>query len=400
MTTRGWSRYVWWIGGAGLVVLLLVMALQPTVRDIDTGIVDRGPMTVTIDEEGETRIRRRFVVSAPVTGRIERIDLEPGDTVVGGQTVVARLRAEAPALLDARSRAEAVAARASAASARGQAQAEQQRAATALDLARRELARERELDRSGLTSRQAVEVREATVRTAEEAVRAAEFAVAAATSELERIDARLQPDRLDAGGRLLTVTSPVSGVVLRRLRESASVVPAGEPLVEVGDPRDLEIVADLLSTDAVQVRTGAAVRLEQWGGQTELRARVRRVEPSGFRKISALGVEEQRVNVVMDFDDPALASSHLGDGYRTEVRIVTWDAPDVLQVPTSALFRDGSDWAVYLVSGDVVRRTRITIDHRTSQTAEVTGGVAPGAVVVIHPPDTLADGARVRVRQP
>lgn len=397
---RGWSRYLWWIGGAGLVVLLLLVALRPTVTEVDAGTVTRGPMTVTIDEEGETRIRRRFVVSAPVTGRIERIDLEPGDAVVGGQTIVARLRAEAPPLLDARSRAETMAARATAVSARGQAQAEHQRAVAARDLAQRELAREQELDRSGLTTRQAVEVREANVRTAEEAVRAAEFAVAAASSELERLDARLQPDRLDASGRLLTVTSPVDGVVLRRLRESASVVPAGEPLVEVGNPQDLEIVADLLSTDAVQVRAGALVRLEHWGGQDELLARVRRIEPSGFRKISALGVEEQRVNVVMDFDDPALAASHLGDGYRTEVRIVTWDAPDVVQVPTSALFRDSENWAVYVIAGDVVRRTPVVIDHRTSQTAEVRDGLAPGDVVVIHPPDTLIDGARIAVRRP
>lgn len=382
------------------MAILLIVALRPAVTEIDTGTVARGPMTVTIDEEGETRIRRRFVVSAPVTGRIERIDLEPGDAVVGGKTVVARLRAEPPALLDSRSRAEAVAARAAAASARGQAQADAQRAATALDLARRELARERELDRAGLTSRQAVEVREAAVRTAEEAVRAAEYAVAAATSELERLDARLQPDHLDAAGRLLTVTSPVNGVVLRRLRESASVVPAGEPLVEIGDPRDLEIVADLLSTDAVQVRAGAVVRLEQWGGQADLQAKVRRVEPSGFRKFSALGVEEQRVNVVMDFDDPVLAATHLGDGYRTEVRIETWSGSDVVQVPTSALFRHGEDWAVYVVVGDTVRVARVTIGHRTSQTAEVKDGVAPGDVVVIHPPDTLTDGARIRVRQP
>ncbi len=383
-----------------MVAILLIVALRPTATEIDTGTVTRGPMTVTIDEEGETRIRRRFVVSAPVTGRIERIDLEPGDAVVGGRTVVARLRAEAPALLDARSRAEAQAARSAASSARGQAQAEQQRVTAALDLARRELARERELDRSGLTSRQAVEVRESNVRTAEEAVRAAEFAVATATAELERLDARLQPDRLESSGRLLTVTSPVTGVVLRRLRESASVVPAGEPLVEIGDPRDLEIVADLLSTDAVQVRTGEMVRLEQWGGQAPLQARVRRVEPSGFRKFSALGVEEQRVNVVMDFDDPTMASSHLGDGYRTEVRIETWSGADVVQVPTSALFRDGVDWAVFVVAGDRVRLTRVAIDHRTSRTAEVKDGVVPGDVVVVHPPDTLADGVRVRVRQP
>jgi len=392
------SKYVWWIGGAAIVVALVLVAMRPQVVEVDAGEVTRGPMMITINEEAETRIRRKFVVSAPVTGRVERIDLEPGDQVVAGRTVVARVRAEASPLLDSRSRAETVAARSAAESSRGRARAEEQRARAALDLAQRELARERELDRSGLTTRQAVDVRESEVRTAEEAVRAATFAVAAATAELERLDARLRPDRVDADGRLLNVTSPVSGVVLRRLRESASVVPAGEPLVEVGNPEDLEIVADLLSTDAVQVRAGAVVRLEQWGGAETLTGRVRRVEPSGFKKLSALGVEEQRVNVVMDFDDPVVASTKLGDGFRAEVRIVIWDGDDVVQVPTSALFRHGEGWAVYVLLDDVVRLTAVQVDRRNSQTAQVTSGVNPGDRLVVHPPDTLTDGVKIRVR--
>lgn len=395
---RGLSKYAWWIGGAVIVAALVMVALRPTLVEVDAGDVTRGPMTITINEEAETRIRHKFVVSAPVTGRVERIDLEPGDPVVAGKTVVARVRAEAAPLLDTRSRAEAVAARSAAESSRGQARAEEQRARAALDLAQRELARERELDRAGLTTRQAVEVRESEVRTAEEAVRAATFAVAAATAELQRLDARLRPDRLDADGRLLHVTSPVSGVILRRLRESAAVVPAGEPLVEVGNPEGLEVVADLLSTDAVQVRPGAVVRLEQWGGAETLTGRVRRVEPSGFKKLSALGVEEQRVNVVMDFDDPVAASARLGDGFRAEVRIVIWEGQDVVQVPTSALFRQGENWAVYVIAGDTVRLSPVTVERRNSQTAQVTSGVNPGDRVVVHPPDTLADGVRIRVR--
>jgi HlyD family secretion protein len=395
---RGMSKYAWWIGGAMIVAALIMVAMRPPVVEVDAGEVTRGPMRITINEEAETRIRHKFVVSAPVTGRVERIDLEPGDQVVAGRTVVARVRAEASPLLDSRSRAETVAARSAAESSRGRARAEEQRARAALDLAQRELARERELDRGGLTTRQAVEVRESEVRTGEEAVRAATFAVAAATAELERLDARLRPDRVDADGRLLNVTSPVSGVVLRRHRESASVVPAGEPLVEVGNPEDLEIVADLLSTDAVQVRAGAVVRLEQWGGAETLTGRVRLVEPSGFRKLSALGVEEQRVNVVMDFDDPVAASARLGDGFRAEVRIVTWEGDEVVQVPTSALFRHGDRWAVYVITGDVVRLTPVEVERRNSQTAQVASGVGPGERVVVHPPDTLTDGVKIRVR--
>lgn len=395
---RRWSKYLWWLIGAAIVGLLLFVALRPSVVEVDTAEVARGPMTVTIDEEGETRIRRRFVVSAPQTGRIERIELEPGDPVVANRTIVARVRAEAPPLLDARTREELQAARAAATSALGQARAEEQRAKAALDLAQRELARERELDRSGLTSRQAVELRESTVRTSEEAVRAATFAVATAEAEVRRVDARLRPETLTATGRVLDVYSPVTGVVLRRLRESASFVPAGDPLMEVGDPADLEVVADLLSTDAVQIAAGAVVRLERWGGPDTLLARVRRVEPSGFMKLSALGVEEQRVNVIIDFDDPATAASRLGDGFRTEVRIVTWNAADVVQVPIGALFRRNEDWTVYVMTGDVVRAAPVTIGHRNDQTAEVRSGLSPGDVVVLHPPDTLADGARVTRR--
>lgn len=395
---RGLSKYAWWVGGAVIVAVLVILALRPPVVEVDAGEVIRGPMMITINEEAETRIRHKFVVSAPVMGRVERIALEPGDQVVAGRTVVAQVRAEAPPLLDTRSRAETVAARSAAESSRGQARAEEQRAKAALDLAQRELARERELDRAGLTTRQAVEVRGSEVRTAEEALRAATFAVAAATAELERLDARLRPDRLDASGRVLTITSPVSGVVLRRLRESAAVVPAGEPLVEIGNPEDLEIVADLLSTDAVQVRSGAVVRLEQWGGSETLTGRVRRVEPSGFKKLSALGVEEQRVNVIMDFDDPVAASAKLGDGFRAEVRIVIWEGENVVQVPTSALFRQGESWAVYVIADDVVRLALVQVERRNSQTAQITNGVAQGDRVVVHPPDTLADGVRIRVR--
>ncbi len=396
---RRWSRFAWWGLGLAAVAVVLAVALWPKTVPVDSAAVVRAPMTVTIDEEGETRIRRRFVVSAPLSGRLQRIELEPGDRVTRGKTVVAQVQAEAPPLLDARSRAEAAAARDAAQASLGRARAEAQRAVNALNLTRRELDRERELDKGGLTTRQTVEQRETDVRAAEEAVRAANFAVGTATSEVQRADARLQPDRLDAGGRVLNVVAPIDGVVLRRLRESAAVVPAGEPLVEIGDPRDLEIVSDLLSTDAVQVKAGAVVRLEQWGGDRTLQARVRRVEPSGFMKISALGVEEQRVNVLIDFEDAAAAAATLGDGYRAEVRIVIWQAGDVVQVPTSALFRQGDDWAVYVLTPDGrVRLTLVNIGHRNAQMAEVLSGVSPGDVVVAHPPDTLSDGARARAR--
>jgi HlyD family secretion protein len=187
-------------------------------------------------------------------------------------------------------------------------------------------------------------------------------------------------------------------VVLRRIRESEAIVPAGDPLLEIGDPTRLEIVSDLLSTDAVRVEPGARAIVEQWGGDTELHATVRRVEPAGFTKVSALGVEEQRVNVILDFAAPAAACEAIGDAYRVEVRIVVWEAQDVLKVPTSALFREGDQWAVYRVVDGRARRTTVGTGHQTGQEAEITTGLAPGDRVIVHPGDTLRDGARVRSR--
>jgi HlyD family secretion protein len=380
-----------------VVAVLLAVALWPTAIPVETSVVTRGPLVVTIDEEGQTRVRERFVVSAPVYGRVLRIELEPGDRVKRGQEV-ARVRAEAPPLLDARTRAELQAAVDSAIAAAGRARAEEQRARAALAQAERELQRARELAAAELATGQLVDTREAEAATALEAVNAARFAVQAAQAELERARIRLDPGASDSTGRVVSIPSPVDGIVLRRVRESESVVPAGEALVELGDPSQLEIVSDLLSTDAVRVETGARALIDQWGGGRTLEARVRRVEPSGFTKISALGVEEQRVNVVLDFVDPAGAWQALGDAYRVEVRIVFWEGQSVLKVPTSALFRVGDQWAVYVLEGDRVRQTQIQIDHQTGQEAEVTGGLTEGTRVVVHPPDTLADGARVETQ--
>jgi HlyD family secretion protein len=374
---------------------LLAVALWPTTLPVDVATVARGPLVVTIDEEGMTRVRDRFVVSAPLTGRVLRIELEPGDPVTRGQ-VVARVRAEAPPLLDARTRAEAQAAIESAKAALGRSRAEEERAKATLTQVRRELARFRDLAKDGLTTQQSIDTREADVRVAEESLNAATFAVRAALSEIQRAEARLAPSSPDVSGRVVTVTSPVDGVVLKRVRESETIVPAGEPLLEIGDPRRLEIVADLLSTDAVRVKPGARAMVEQWGGDKRLEARVRRIEPAGFTKISALGVEEQRVNVVLDFTNPAEAWAALGDAYRVEVRVVIWEAADVLKVPTSALFRDAEKWAVYVVSDDRARRTLVELGHQTGQEAEVLSGLPEGARVILHPGDTLADGARVK----
>jgi len=377
---------------------LLAVALWPTSLEVDTTSVTRGPLVVTVDEEGETRVRDRFVVSAPVAGRVMRIELEPGDRVAKGD-VVARLAAEAPALLDERTRAEITAAVGSARAVVGRTSAEAERANVALAAARRELERVRSLRKEGAISEQEFDQYETSVQVAERAAEAATFAVRTASAELQRAEARLAQWSSASTGRVMNIVAPVPGVVLKRVRESESVVPAGDPLIEIGDPSRLEIVSDLLSTDAVQVKPGARVLIEQWGGDGSLDARVRRVEPSGFTKLSALGVEEQRVNVILDFANPDEAVAALGDAYRVEVRIITWEAESVLTIPTGALFRSGASWAVYVVEGGRAQLRPVSIGHRTGQVAEVTSGLSEGTVVVLHPGDTLTSGARVVPRQ-
>ncbi len=384
---------------AAVVVALGAVALWPQAVTIDAGTVTRGRLVVTVDEEGETRLHHRFAVSAPVAGRVLRIELHPGDEVERNKTIVARIRADAPALLDVRTRAEAEAVLAAAQSAVGRARAEEQRARASFELATSDLKRERGLAESGLTTQQSLEAKQTAVVTAEEGLRAAEFAAAAAGAGLEQARARLRPSTLEAGGRILPVLAPVDGVVLRRFRESESVVPAGEPLVEIGDPSHLEIVSDLLSTDAVKVKPGMRVSVEEWGGGQPLGARVERVEPFGFTKVSALGVEEQRVNVIIDLDDDRAAWKAMGDGYRVEVRIAVWEAERVVKVPTSALFREGQQWAVYVVEGGRARSATVQLGQRTNTEAEVLGGLQEGQQVVLHPPDTLTDAARVTVRE-
>jgi HlyD family secretion protein len=383
--------------GFAAIMGLLAVALWPRPAIVDVATATRGPLVVTVDEEGVTRVRERFIVSSPLAGRVLRIELDPGDAVKRGQPV-AVVRSEAAPLLDERAHAEAEAAVESARAALGRARAEEQRARATVSQIHRELSRVRELTESRVTSPQELDTKEAELKVAEESVNAATFAVKAASFDLQRAQARLIPTNTQTRGRVVTVGSPADGVVLKRIRESESIVPAGDPLLEVGDPMRLEIVSDLLSTDAVRVKPGSRALIEQWGGDNTLDASVRRIEPAGFTKISALGVEEQRVNVILDFADPASACAALGDAYRVEVRIVVWEGRDVLKVPTSALFRDGQQWAVYRILQDRAQRTRVVVGHQTGQEAEIAAGLSADDRVIVHPGDTLKPGARVRPR--
>ncbi len=388
-----------------LLVLLLAWAFWPRPEPVDIAAVERAPLIVTLDEEGETRVRDRFVVSAPLAGRVLRIELEPGDPVVADETVLATFQPQRPTLLDARSRAEAEAGARAAQATLERARADRDRAAAELEFAQAEVQRYRRLAEDRIVSDEELETAELAARSRQEALEAAEFAAQTARHQLEVARARLlegpalggNPHPEGAGAPIL-LRSPVDGMVLKRLRESEAVVPVGEPLLEVGQPEELEIVADYLSSDAVQIRPGARVRIEEWGGVGALEGTVRRVEPSGFMKISALGVEEQRVNVVVDFIDPPEARPGLADGFRVELRVVLWEGEEVLQVPTGSLFREGDDWAVFAVEEGRVVLRQVGIGRQGGLVAEVVEGLEEGDQVILHPGDSIVEGLRVKPR--
>jgi len=396
MKTRRW---VLW--GVGLVVVAAAAFLgtRPQPVPAELAEVMRGALEVTIDEEGETRVRDRFVISAPLAGRVLRIELEPGDAVVAGETVLAVFLPSAPVLLDARSRAEAQAVVETATAALGQAEANYERAAAELVYSRSEAGRYLRLSQEGIVSVETMESAQLDLDTRQEAVEAADYAVRTARSELQAARVRLlrfsAESAEDVNGTAIRIVSPVSGVVLRRVRESESVVPPGEALLEVGDPAQIEVVTDYLSKDAVRMRSGQRVLIDRWGGDRPLQGRLRRVEPSGFTKISALGVEEQRVNVVIDIVDPPAVWAGLGDGFRVETRVVVWESEDELKAPTGALFRRDENWAVFAVAGGRATLREIEVGERNAREAQVLGGLEPGEQVVVYPSDSLNDGSPV-----
>jgi HlyD family secretion protein len=404
MKSKNKRRLTWVIVGA-LLLLLLAWAFWPRPESADIAVVERAPLMITLDEEGETRVRDRFVVSAPLAGRVLRIELEPGDPVEANKTVLAIFQPQTPTLLDARSRAEAEAGARAARASLESARAERNRVAAELEFALAELERSLRLAADQIVSAEQLESAELAARSRAESLEAADFSAQTARYQLEVARARLlegipPSDNPGEGevGSPISLRSPVDGVVLRRLRESEAIVPAGEPLLEVGKPADLEIVADYLSADVVKIHPGDRVLIEEWGGENALEGRVRRVEPSGFMKISALGVEEQRVNVVIDFVDPPEARPGLADGFRVELRVVLWEGEDVLQVPTGSLFRNDDDWAVFAVEDGRAKLRRVEIGRQGGLVVEVVNGIEEGEEVILHPGDSIVDGLRVTSR--
>lgn len=387
------------IAGIGLAVLALAGAfwlLRPARIAVDVASVQRGALRQTVDEEGETRVRQRYTIAAPTAGRLLRIETDEGQNVEAGATV-ARIE---PAPLDPRDLAAARARLEAADATLRAADAGVRRAEAALDQAKRDALRAERLFQAGTLSTDGREKAKLAEIDATQEFEAARFAADAASHDVEAARAVLlatgapsAPDRTCGDEQpCVSVRAPVAGRVLRVFEESERIVAAGMPLVEIGDPASLEIVVDILSTDAVRVAEGARVSIEEWGGEGSLEARVHLVEPSAFTKVSALGVEEQRVNVIARLVVP---EPRLGDRYRVEARIVLWEADDVIQVPASALFRHGAAWAVFVVESGRARLREVEVGHLAAFDAEIVRGLEVGETVILHPSDRVHEGVRV-----
>ncbi|MFT5442152.1 MAG: HlyD family secretion protein [Myxococcota bacterium] len=397
---RDGKRWIFWGAVGAITLALLGWAFWPRAERVDIVTIIRGPLVVTLDEEGETRVRERFVVSAPVAGRLLRIELEPGDPVVAHETVLATFQPSDPTPLDPRSRAESESQVRAFEAELERAKHERDRTSADLEFTKRDSSRARRLAALDVLSKEKLEITELGEKRALENFDAAEHAVESATHQLSGARAHLlnlgNPERpVDDPANIY---SPINGVVLRRMRESESVVAAGEPLLEVGDAHDLEIVADYLSRDAVRIRPGAPVHIERWGGSGVLQARVRRVEPSAFTKISALGVEEKRVNIVIELVTPYADRESLADGFRVETRVVITELSNVIQAPTGSMFRRGSDWAVFAVEDGRARLRSVEIGARTPAFVEILDGITEHDLVIAHPGDTISEGTRVAPR--
>ncbi len=390
------NRVLYGLLAAGLVAVIVV-AWMPRPQPVEVAAALSGSLRVTVDEDGQARIKDRYVVSAPLSGSLARIELEPGDSVKQGE-VLARIAPVAPALLDTRARATATARLNQVMAAQRQARAQIEQAKTTADYASSEAARARVLFERSAGSKQQIDQAELGERRSTQELKSLSFA--ARVADFEVTMARAALDRLPGsrgGAAQLDVPAPIGGRVLKVAHKSEGVVQPGTPLVEIGDPMAMEVVVDVLTSDAARIRPRAVVLLERWGGNP-VEGRVRRVEPSAFTRLSALGVEEQRVNVLIDIVTPRNEWQALGDGYRVEARIVVFEGGEVLKVPASAVFRQSDGWALFRVEEGRARFTRVELGQRTAHEVEVTKGLAADRRVVVHPSDRIIDGVKVVAR--
>lgn len=393
-----WRRRIFLAAMAVLITVGLFYGFRPQPVAVDIGAATRGPLRVTVEQEGRTRVVDRYVISAPVAAYAQRIDFEVGDTVQRGEALV-RLEPLRAEVLDPRQRAAAEARVAAAQAAVKAAEQNVEAAKAGADLAQKELARIRKLRAEGHVTQDAEDRAAAEAERSTAQLRSAQFAVDTARYEMEAARTALRYAAEPAASKEpIVVRAPVAGAVLKIPRKSEGVAAAGQALMEIGDPRALEVEVDVLSADAVRLHPGTKVEFERWGGDGRLAGKVRVVEPVGFTKMSALGVEEQRVWVIVDFTSPAAQWQSLGDGYRVEASFILWEDDNVLQVPASALFRDGEDWALFVVQQDKAVKRDVQVGQRNGLSAQILSGINAGDRVIVHPDDQVRDGVRVAVR--
>lgn len=396
------KRILLWSIIALAVVTGLSLTFIPQAVTVDLITLEHSSMTVTVDEEGETRVHDVFVLSAPVAGRVQRIEAHVGDVVAAGQTILASIEPGDPTLLDPRSEAQAKAAVQAAKSARALALAEVEQAQAELDFAKAEFDRAHELIADNTISQRDVDNANRTYKTGKAALATARAGLQMRNFELEQARAQLlspiDTQALHGKCACIPITAPVSGRVLKIPNTSERVVAAGEPLLEIGDPAELEIVVDFLSADAVQIEAGQRVIIDRWGGEQPLEGRVRRVEPFGYTKVSALGIEEQRVNIVVDLVSAPDQWQRLGHGYQVEVRVVLWEQDQVLTVPLTALFRNRENWAVFVAKNGRAELREVELGQRNGLVAEIAVGLDPADQVILHPSDRVLDGVRITAR--
>lgn len=396
MTSRHWI-YV----GSGIAVLVAAFAwaFRPQPVPVETVEVRKGLFEQTVDEDGKTRVRERYVISAPVAGHLARVNVKAGDAVRAGATV-AMLSPSAPSMIDARTARELGERVGAAEAGLDQARAKVARAEVALEQARRDVARQKALQTAGFVAAAALDQAQLAERVQTKELDAARFAQQGSAHELAQTRAALmrarEADGVRRSGVAWPIESPVDGHVLRVLQESEANVGVGAPLLEVGDPADLEIVIDVLSTDGRRIASGARVDIDAGSGP-RLAGRVQRVEPAGFTKVSALGVEEQRVNVIVDITSPPDQWRGLGDQFRIDARIIVFEHSDVMIAPVAALFRDGSQWAVFVALDGRARKRGVKVGGRTASDAWIEAGLTPGERVITYPGDSVAEGKPLKV---
>lgn len=406
---RNWTKRIVWGACAGIAAAALVWFAWPAPLAADVATVARGPMEVTVSDDGKAHVRHVYTVSAPIPGKVLRISNPPGehgasihvgDRIAAAETVVAVMQPTVPSFLDVRSREELQAMQTAAEAAIALAEAEIRRIEAALEFSRAELKRAEALAQTKAIPERNLEKARLDVQTNEAGLASAKAQLDVRRSERATVSARLI-DPMSAAAQSATcciqLRAPVTGVVLKIVQDSEATVPAGTPLVDTGDPLDLEIVADLLSSDAARIKVGDNVRIDGWGG-AQLHGRVTRVDPAGFLKVSALGIEEQRVRVTIDLTDPPEAWAALGHEYRVIVHVAIWQSDDVLTVPVSALFRRGDEWAVFTVKDGRAQTALVKIGQRNNRLAQVLSGLAAGERVVMHPSDRIKDGIAIVAR--